>query len=216
MEGPSHVVFGLAGAVVADSIWHISGVPLLGTPLVAHPQQFTDLIAMKAIYYGFAGIGALTPDIDNARSTIGRKAGIVSKEIQSLAGHRTIFHSIFGLVMVGAFIWGVQYGVGWLLYYKLGLHQAGEALGAGVSPGFNFAGGPGIAFIGLMIGYFLHLVADSLTLGGVPWLWPSRVRYGFPPIRSWRFKSGSRSEPVVVVLVCIAVIVAIYYGKLTF
>jgi hypothetical protein len=33
---------------------------------------------------------------------------------------------------------------------------------------------------------------------------------GFPPNRHWRFKTGSRAEPVVVVLVGVAVIVGVF------
>lgn len=214
MEGPSHVVFGLAGAVVADSIWHLSGDPLLGTPLPSDPHRVADLLTLKVIYYGFAALGALAPDIDNARSTIGKRAGIVSKGIQHFAGHRTIFHSLFGLAMVGVFVWAVQYGLGLLLYYQLGLHRAGAALGAGLGPGLNLTSGGGVALVALLVGYFLHLVADSLTLGGVPWLWPSHQRFGFPPERNWRFKSGSRAEPVVVVTVSVLVIVGVFFGTL--
>jgi inner membrane protein len=168
------VVFGLAGAVVVDSVIHLSGPPLLGfgVPSVDH-------LALKAIYFGFAAIGALAPDIDNARSTIGQRAGIVSKGIQHFAGHRRLFHSIAGLVLVGVFVWLTQYALG-LALYRLGLHNTGASLGAGLRPGFDFASGPGVAFAAFLTGYFLHLVADSLTLGGVPWLWPSHARFRLP------------------------------------
>jgi len=210
VEGPSHVVFGLAGAVVVDSVMHLSGPPLLGfgVPSVDH-------LALKAIYFGFAAIGALAPDIDNARSTIGQQAGLLSKGIQHFAGHRRLFHSIAGLVLVGVFIWLAQYALG-LALYRLGLHTTGSSLGAGLRPGFDLASGPGVAFAAFLTGYFLHLVADSLTLGGVPWLWPSHARFGFPPDRNMRFRSGSRLEPVVVVAVAVLVIVGIFTGHLLF
>ena len=74
------------------------------------------------------------------------------------------------------------------------------------APGFNVAQGLGVAFVGFLVGYFLHLVADSLTIGGVPWLWPSHARFGFPPNHKWRFKSGTWVEKVVVVVVSLVVI----------
>lgn len=215
MQGPSHVVFGLAGAVVIDSAFHLSGAPIIGKPLPGDVLPLVDVVVLKVIYYGFAGLGALVPDIDNARSTIGKRAGFVSKGIQSLAGHRTIFHSLFGLVMVGAFIWFAQYALGLALYYQFGLHRAGEALGALTGPGVDLSTGRGVAFVALMVGYFLHLVADSLTLGGVPWLWPNHVRLGFPPQRTWRFRTGSWREPATVVTVCALVIVGVVSGVLT-
>lgn len=210
VRGSSHVVFGLAGAVVVDSLFHVTGAPLLGG---AVPTP--DLVAQKAIYYSFAAVGALAPDIDNARSTIGRRAGILSKEIQHLAGHRTLFHSILGLALVGAIIWGAQYGLGLVLAHY-GLYHAAASLGVSLAPGSPVVVGLGIAFKAFLVGYLLHLVADSLTEGGVPWLWPNHTRFGFPPNRHWRFRSGSAWEPVVVALVCLLVIGGIYTQYLTF
>ena len=210
MEGRSHVVFGLAGAVVVDSIFHFSGPPIIGSG----QQLTTDFLALKVIYYGFAALGALAPDIDNARSTIGKRAGFVSKGIQHLAGHRTLFHSLIGMALVGIIVWAIQYAVG-LGLYRLGLHTTGEYLAHGIQPGGNLQTGPGVALIALLTGYFLHLVADSLTVGGVPWLYPNPVRFGFPPDRSWRFKSGSFMEPVVVVAVAVLVIVGLVFHYLT-
>ena len=213
MEGPSHVVFGLAGAVVADSLFHLSGPALLGSPLPADPHTTADALVLKGVFYGFAALGALTPDIDNARSTLGKRMGVVSKEFQHLAGHRTFFHSIIGMLVVGAVIFGLQYALGWGLY-DLGYQHAGIALGGGSGPAVDRASVRGVALIALLVGYLLHLIADSLTIGGVPWLWPSKVRFGFPPNRHWRFKSGSKVEPVVVVVVSVAVIACLWFGVL--
>lgn len=211
MEAPSHVVFALAGAVVIDSAAH----HFTGPALIGGPTPTVDVVAIKALYYGFAAIGAISPDIDNARSTIGKRAGFVSKGLQHLAGHRTLFHSLLGMALVGMFIWLAQYALG-LALLRLGLPGTAYALAAGLRPGFNLASGVGIAFAAFLIGYFLHLVADSLTLGGVPWLWPDHTRFGFPPNRKWRFKSGSRMEPVVVVTVAVLVIVGVFTRHLRF
>jgi len=210
VEGRSHVIFGLAGAVVVDSVFHFSGVPLIGSSFPPSPDQ----VALKVVYYGFAVLGALAPDIDNARSTIGKRAGFVSKGIQHLAGHRTIFHSLLGLLLVGLFVYFVQYGLG-LELYNLGLHQAGSALGVGASQ-IQLGSTTGVAFVALLTGYVLHLVADSLTIGGVPWLYPNPVRIGFPPNRNWRFRTGSIWEPLVVAFVCALVIAGVITGHLSF
>jgi inner membrane protein len=202
VRGESHVVFGLAGAVVIDSIFQFSG-PRLFDP---HTSLTSDLMAQKAIFYGFAAFGSLVPDIDNARSTLGQRLGPISKGIQHYAGHRTIFHSLLGLALTAAVIFGLQFGIGAILLYY-GLTDAAQKLNVGLPPGQFLASGPGLALVGLLVGYFLHLVADSLTEGGVPWLFPSRVRYGFPPDRHWRFKTGTIMEPIVVVTLSVVVIV---------
>ena len=211
MEAPSHVVFALAGAVVVDSAAH----HFTGPALIGGPSTTLDTVAIKALYYGFAALGAIAPDIDNARSTIGKRAGFVSKGIQHLAGHRTLFHSILGMALVGMLIYLTQYMLG-LALLRLGLPGTAYALAAGLRPGFSLASGVGIAFAAFFIGYFLHLVADSLTVGGVPWFWPNRTRLGFPPNRNWRFKSGSPMEPVVVVTVAVLVIVGVFTRTLRF
>ena len=205
------MVFGLAGAVVAESVLHVTTPALF--PLPSDPATLTNTLAIKIIFYGFAALGALAPDIDNARSTVGRRSGFVSKGIQHIAGHRTFFHSLFGLFVMGLFIWAAQYALGLFLFNNLGL-DAGEQLASGVGPGWDVHSGIGVAFAAFLIGYFLHLVADSLTLGGVPWLWPNRTRFGFPPERNWRFKSGAPQERVVVVAIAVLVIIGVFIGRL--
>jgi inner membrane protein len=209
MRGTSHVVFGLAGAVlIANLPPYIAGPSLFAAPATI------DLTAEKLIFYGFVALGALTPDIDNARSSLGQRLGPISKGLQHLTGHRTFFHSLLGLAIVGAFVWAIQYALG-LALYNIGLKVTGEALTAGLNPSGAFiAPGVGIAFAGLMIGYFLHLVADSLTLEGVPWFWPYKVYFGFPPNRHYRFRTGTAWETFTVVAVSVLVVVAIVFGKL--
>jgi inner membrane protein len=209
VRGPSHVVFGLAGAVAIDSFVEWSGPPVFGVG--AHPT--TGLLIAKGVFYAFAALGALTPDIDNARSTLGQKLGVLSRGIQHLAGHRTIFHSLLGLFMMGALVIGVQFGIGELLL-RNGYTDAAHLLHVGLPPEAFLASGPGLALLGLLTGYFLHLVADSLTEGGVPWLFPWRERFGFPPNRHWRFKTGSVWEPLTVALVCLLVVAGIYFNVL--
>lgn len=212
MRGSSHVIFGLAGAVAVDSAFRLTGAHLLGPGGTA---PTADLEAQKVIYYGFAALGALAPDIDNARSTIGQRAGILSKGIQHLAGHRTLFHSLLGLALVAGIIWGVQYLLGLLLIH-FGLVDTAAALGVSLAAGSPFRANAGLAFKAFLIGYVLHLVADSLTLGGVPWFWPNHTRLGFPPNRHWRFRTGSRAEPVVVFAVCALVVAGVATQVLRF
>jgi inner membrane protein len=189
--------------VVIDGIFQLSG-PRLFDP---HTAVNADLLTEKLIFYGFAAFGALVPDIDNARSTLGKRLGPISKGIQHFAGHRTIFHSLLGLALTGIVIFAAQFGIGALLLHY-GLTDAAQKLNVGLPPGEFLASGPGIGLIGLLVGYFLHLAADSLTEGGVPWLFPWRFRFGFPPDRHWRFKTGTIMEPIVVVVLGVAVIIA--------
>ncbi len=188
MEGRSHLLVGLTAGVVLDSFVHLTGDPLTAAktvPLV--------LIINKAVYYFSVGFGALLPDIDNARSTLGHKLGWISKEIQHLAGHRTLFHSLLGLVLGSLLALSLEQVVFFLL------NQHGLTLPA------QFVLGSHLVFFGVLFGCIMHIAADALTLGGVPLLWPNKKRFGFPPNPSFRFRTGTWPEFVIVWLFMILV-----------
>ncbi|MGZ3630336.1 MAG: metal-dependent hydrolase [Ktedonobacteraceae bacterium] len=181
MLGRSHVMFGLTAAVVLDGVMHISGSPLATTTPVP-----VDLIINKVIFFSMVALGALLPDIDNAQSTIGRRFGWISKEIQHIAGHRTIFHSLLGLLSGSLFALGLQQ----LLIFFLA--QRGFIFPA------QFIEKSHLVFVAILIGCILHIAADGLTEGGVPLLWPNHKRFGFPPNPHWRFRTGDWPEYVIV------------------
>ena len=181
MEGRSHLLVGLTAGVVLDSFVHLSGEPLTMAKTVT-----LALLVNKAVYYFSVGLGALLPDIDNARSTLGHKLGIVSKSIQKIAGHRTLFHSILGLILGSLLAIGLQQVIIYLL------SQHGYYFPA------QFIGESHTVFFGVLFGCIMHIAADALTLGGVPLLWPNHTRFGFPPNPHWRFKTGTWPEHVIV------------------
>ena len=49
-----------------------------------------------------------------------------------------------------------------------------------------------------VLGYISHLMADSLTKEGVPWLFPLPVRFGFPPFEFLRFTTDKLGEKLIV------------------
>ncbi len=181
MVGKSHLLVGLAAGVVLDSIAHLSGPPLtLATSVTL------ALLVKKSVYYFMVGFGSLLPDIDNARSAIGRKLGWISKEIQHVAGHRTIFHSLLGLLLGSLLAIGLEQLVIYLLVQK------GFILPA------QFVGASHLVFFAVLFGCIVHIAADGLTEGGVPLLWPIHKRFGFPPNPHWRFRTGDWPEYVIV------------------
>lgn len=189
MEGHSHIIVALAGGVVVDSFLHISG------PAVTFGTQepSVSMLVVKGLFYGGVAIGGLAPDIDNARSTLGEKLGFVSKEIMHHFGHRTITHSLIGLGLWTALGYGLQ---------QLAVHLLSGHLGA---QQVNFIAGSKVVWLALVIGYILHLFADSLTEEGIPIFWPNEFHLGIPPIRGLRFRAGSWAEPVVVWLLVVLV-----------
>ncbi len=181
MEGRSHLLIGLTAGVVLDSFVHLSGDPLTLAKTVT-----LTLLVKKAVYYFSVGIGALLPDIDNARSTLGHKLGAVSKSIQRIAGHRTIFHSLLGLVLGSLLAVGLQQVIIWLLSQR------------GLTVPADFVGASHLVFFAVLFGSIMHIAADALTQGGVPLFWPNPKRYGFPPDSHWRFRTGTWPEFVIV------------------
>jgi len=174
-------MFGLTAAVVLDGVVHISGPPLSS----ASPVPL-ELIINKVIFFSMVALGALLPDIDNAQSTIGHKFGWISKEIQHIAGHRTIFHSLLGLLLGSLLALGVEQLVILLLAQRGFIFPA------------QFVEKSHLVLVAVLVGCILHIAADGLTEGGVPLLWPYHKRFGFPPNPHWRFRTGDWPEYVIV------------------
>jgi inner membrane protein len=195
MVGRSHLLVGLTAGVVFDSVFHVSGPPLIGTGNITR-----DLVIDKALFYVMVALGALLPDIDNAHSTLGKKLGWISKEIQHKFGHRTLFHSLLGLILGSAIALGVQQIITYLLASR------------GLTIPARVIGSSHIVFIAVLFGCIMHLLADSLTLEGIPLFWPMKKYFGFPPIRNWRFRTGTWPEYVIVWGFMLLVGVGIYYG----
>ncbi|HYT34368.1 MAG TPA: metal-dependent hydrolase [Ktedonobacteraceae bacterium] len=193
MEGRSHLLVGLTAGVVLDSVAHITGDPLLAAKGIT-----IGILVNKVIFYTMVGFGALLPDIDNAHSTLGHKLGWISKEIQHIAGHRTLFHSLLGLLIGSLMAIGLEQ----LAIYLLSLR--------GYTIPAQYIGTSHLVFIAVLFGCIMHIAADGLTEGGVPLLWPNHKRFGFPPNPHWRFRSGTWPEFVIVWTFIILVSVGIY------
>jgi membrane-bound metal-dependent hydrolase YbcI (DUF457 family) len=198
MVGKSHLLIGLTAGVVLDSFVHLSGPPL--TMATSIPPE---LLVKKGVFYFMIGVGALLPDIDNAHSTMGQKLGWISKEIQHVAGHRTLFHSLLGLFLGSLLAIGLEQLVVYLLA------QRGFVLPA------QFVGASHLVFFAVLFGCVMHIAADGLTEGGVPLFWPNHKRFGFPPNPHWRFRTGDWPEYVVVYSFMILVGLGIWQSLIT-
>ncbi len=135
--------------------------------------QLTLSTALVSIVACF--IGGLAPDIDNSTSEFWHKipAGtIIGKLLHPfLGGHRLISHSILGLAV---FSFGITYL----------LNLASSVLLTNMET----------VWWAFIIGLTSHLIMDSLTTEGVPWLFPLPIRFGFPPFRGLRIRTGGIVE----------------------
>ncbi len=197
MLGIHHILFGWTGAVVLDSLTHVTGPAWL-----SHPAATTaGLPAEKLAFYAAVGLGALLPDIDEQSSLVGRCCGILSKEIQHFVGHRRFFHSLLGLLP-----WALlSLGFYLLAVYLLAQHS--------MSMPAEIVQACKISFVGLLFGCLMHLAADALTKEGVPLFWPYQVYIGFPPNPRWRIRTGHLGELLIVygLIALVAVLGLVHY-----
>ncbi len=150
------------------------GIVFLVIPL----QSVTLATVIVAIFSNL--VGGITPDIDQPTAPfwrnlpVGKYFGKIFDKM--LGGHRFISHSIIGLVLFG------------YLSYLL-LHFLHPIMGS-----INI----GYVWWAFMIGMVSHLVMDTLTKEGVPWLLPIPIKFGIPPLKEWRITTGKRVETWVV------------------
>jgi inner membrane protein len=125
-------------------------------------------------------IGGVAPDIDEPTAPFWRNlpvGGVAGKMFGALVGgHRFLLHSLAGWLVVGL---AIDLLLTWL-------HPSWPSLQADV------------VWWSFMIGYASHLVVDTFTKEGVPWLLPIPFKFGLPPVRAWRVTTGKTIEVAVV------------------
>lgn len=162
----------------------LAAITALGVVAVLQPTKTMSLATVVAAVIANQ-LGGIAPDIDQPVAPFWRNlpiGGIVGKVIaKMLGGHRFITHSILGLFLFGL-------GSSWLLAL---LHP--------IMPNVDV----GIVWWAFMIGMVSHLVMDTLTKEGVPWLLPIPVKFGIPPVRAWRITTGKIGEVIVFIVILI-------------
>lgn len=176
MQGKTHELVGLGFGIVATTT---VGMSLL---------KIEPTVINQASVVAGALVGALAVDIDHTQSTLGRKAIFLSwpiyalnrifdfiskhtkktkkfwKSIANMFGHRGLCHS----------------GLLWLLFGVLA-YMMTESLWRAIA-------------IGVVVGGFSHLVADSCNPSNIPWLLPfTKKRFGIPFMN---ISTGSPQEKI--------------------
>ena len=156
----------------------LAAITALGIVILSQPAQTvtlgTALIALLANQ-----IGGITPDIDQPTAPfwrnlpVGKIFGKVTDKL--LGGHRFLTHSILGLALFG-------FLVKMLLVF---IHP--------LMPHVNI----GLVWWAFIIGMISHLVMDTFTKEGVPWLLPIPIKFGFPPVKSLRITTGKFGEKII-------------------
>lgn len=142
--------------------------------LAVPPSQLTIGTALFALLAN--QLGGIAPDIDQSTAPfwrnlpVGKYFGRVFSAL--VGGHRFLLHSILGVALFSAAAW---FGLNFVhpLMPNIDIQFVWEAF---------------------VIGMISHLLMDTLTKEGVPWLLPIPVKFGLPPIRSWRITTGKWVE----------------------
>jgi len=137
-------------------------------------------------------IGGVAPDIDQPTAPLWRNlpiAGLFGKAFGELTGgHRFLTHSLLGVALSG-------YAAKFIL-----------AITHSLTPHVD----TGYVWWAFMIGMLSHLIMDSFTREGVPWLLPIPLRFGFPPLRQLRVTTGKKFETLVIFPGLVALIIWLY------
>lgn len=155
----------------------IATAALITFAAVNPPDSLNLTTAVACVVGGV--IGALAPDLDQATNRlwdmlpIGNFFGQILRGI--FLGHRTISHSIVGIV--------VFYKILELIIPKL------------LNPDYVNAS---LVAASIMIGFISHILADMLTKEGVPLLFPLPIKIGFPPLKQLRITTGKFTEKFIV------------------
>jgi membrane-bound metal-dependent hydrolase YbcI (DUF457 family) len=144
---------------------------------IAVTQPVRTVTVATALVAVFANqLGGIAPDIDQPTAPFWRNLPIgkfLGRAVDRLlGGHRFITHSLLGLLLFGI-------GFRWLLDVlhpimpKIDIHTVWWAF---------------------IVGMISHLVFDTFTKEGVPWLLPLPFKFGLPPAKRLRITTGKLAE----------------------
>jgi inner membrane protein len=163
----------------------------------APPQKVTLATALVAFLAN--QIGGIAPDIDQPTAPFWRNLPIAKLfgrfSGRLLGGHRFLTHSLLGVALVG---WLAN----WLLIF---LHP--------IMPRVDIT----LVWQAFMVGVISHLIMDTFTKEGVPWLLPVPFKIGIPPLKVLRITTGKAVENFVVFPLLILINIAIcatYYQEI--
>lgn len=166
--------------------------------LIAPPQSITLSTALLAILAN--QIGGIAPDIDQPTAPLWRNlpsGSVIGRVVDKvLGGHRFLSHSLLGVVLFG--------------FLSMVLLNVLHPLMAHVD--IN------LVWWAFLIGMVSHLLMDTFTKEGVPWLLPFPWKIGIPPVKRFRITSGKQLENLFIFPALLAVDIWLctsHYGQIT-
>jgi inner membrane protein len=162
----------------------LAAISAYGVIVVTQPIR-TVTVATALIAVLANQLGGIAPDIDQPTAPFWRNLPIgkwFGKLFDKMSGgHRFITHSLLGLAI---------FGFGFRLLLDI-LHPIMQSVDIHT------------VWWAFMIGMVSHLVMDTFTKEGVPWLLPIPFKFGFPPIKSLRITTGKSTEKMMFIVILI-------------
>lgn len=149
----------------------LCSIAIVEAGLLATHHLVTNRPVPLLIMLAATGVGALLPDVDQHNSTASRNSPI---NFSFFFRHRGITHTIVGWIVFSV-----------ILYYLMNYFRI-IPLNAAI-----FSDDWGCLWLGLVVGYILHLIEDGFSRGGINWLWPLTKK----PLKLWpHYKVGGKFE----------------------
>jgi inner membrane protein len=172
----------------------LAAITALSAVVLIEPiRTITLSTAIIAIFANL--IGGITPDIDQPTAPLWRNLPVgkfFGRLFDRLAGgHRFLTHSIIGLVLFSLLVRLL------LTFLSPVMHGTNT----------------GLVWWAFMIGMVSHLVMDSFTKEGVPWLLPIPIKFGFPPLKKARIRTGHWAEKLIVFPLLIVLDMTLYLSN---
>jgi inner membrane protein len=153
----------------------LAAITALGIVLISQPVRTVSVSAAIVVVLANQ-LGGIAPDLDQPTAPFWRNlpiGGYIGRIIDKmLGGHRFITHSLIGLALMG-----------FLLHLLLVFLTP-------IMPSID----TGYVWWAFMIGVISHLILDTFTKEGVPWLLPIPVKFGLPPFKKMRITTGKLAE----------------------
>lgn len=160
----------------------------------------TALLSLSTVLLAtlFNLIGGILPDIDQPAAPLWKNLPIgkyIGRAFDTVAGgHRFLTHSLIGVA-----------GFSYLIYLLLHVLQP-------IFPTAQLS----LVWWAFVIGILSHLVMDSFTKEGVPWLLPITTKFGFPPLKRFRITTGQWVETWIIFPLLCLVLIELYAHQYPF
>lgn len=171
----------------------LAAITALGIVFVLRPLETITLSTVIVAVLANL-IGGITPDIDQPTAPLwrnlpigkyfGRMFGMLN------GGHRFLTHSLIGLWLFG-------FAAHWFLQL---VHPITGSVDLD------------LVWRAFMLGMLSHLIMDTFTKEGVPWLLPIPVKFGLPPLKRLRITTGKAGETLLVFPLLILLNILFYFA----